>query len=68
MKLPKGLRQDINIKYSGDLSSYGIWAASVSLLKNAMEPLMRYTDVGVETRITCVALTTTRTGQPLSVI
>lgn len=61
MKLPKGLRQDINIKYSGDLSSYGIWAASVSLLKNAMEPLMRYTDVGVETLITCVALTTTRT-------
>ncbi len=61
MKLPKGLRQDINIKHSGNLSSYGIWSVSVDLLKKPLLPLMLYTDVGIETLLTCVALTTTRT-------
>jgi len=54
----KNLRQHGSIKYSKDLSSYQIWLVLNNLLSEAAAPLVAYSNMSVETALTCLSIST----------
>ena len=54
----KNLRQHGGIKYSKDLSSYQIWLVLNNLLSEAAAPLVAYSNMSVETALTCLNIST----------
>lgn len=54
----KNLRQHTSIKYSKDLSSYQIWVVLNNLLLEAASPLVAYSDMSIETALSCLNIST----------
>lgn len=57
-KVKQSLRQHKDIKWSRDLTSYQIWTVMNSLLYEAAAPLCVYSNMSIETALSCLALST----------